>query len=203
MSPSCENHKRPPSSDSARTKLLKIVHDARCDAASPSGLLSLLGSLLPTPEAHSPCEGRAMSRLCSVAHSDPSARTVPLQLGLPGDPAPSVHALTRNVAGEAQPPSFPLPSARISSLPQSRACPAAYAGHTAAHAVATRVSRAPRAAVPRTAGGPFARRVLRQHPLREYELRRAFRPHRRRKRSEKRHRLLTLKSDSGSVVSYL
>lgn len=71
------------------------------------------------------------------------------------------------------------------------------------HAVATRVSRAPRAAVPRTAGGPFARRALRQHPLREYELRRAFRPHRRRERSEKRHRLLTLKSDSGSVVSYL
>lgn len=92
----------------------------------------------PPPEAHSPCEGRTMSRLCSVAHSDPSARTVPLQLGLPGDPAPSVHALTRNIAREAQPPSFPLPSARISSLPQSRACPAAYAGHTAAHAVATR-----------------------------------------------------------------
>lgn len=59
----------------------------------------------PPPEAHSPCEGRAMSRLCSVAHSDPSARTVPLQLGLPGDPAPSVHALTRNIASEAQPPS--------------------------------------------------------------------------------------------------
>lgn len=108
----------------------------------------------PRPEAHSPSEGRAMSRLCSVAHSDPSARTVPLQLGLPGDPAPSVHALTRNVAGEAQPPSFPLPSARISSLPQSRACPAAYAGHTAAHAVATPVSRARRAAVPGQRAAP-------------------------------------------------